>query len=87
MTKYLSPKTVAEILDLHPSTAMRWIKSGKLPGVRIGLHTWRTPEEALERFIRKRMKKATLPQPDAAPDLEDNSIARSLALSAGNTEN
>jgi hypothetical protein len=33
------------------------------------------------------MKKATLPQPDAAPDLEDNSIARSLALSAGNTEN
>jgi len=54
--KYLSPKSVAAALDVHRVTAMRLMKSGKLPAFEVLPGMWRTSEEALLRFLKKREK-------------------------------
>jgi len=57
--KYLSPKSVAQNLDVNRTTAMRWMKSGKLPAFEMLPGQWRCSEEALNRFMRKKEKGGT----------------------------
>ena len=58
--KWLSPKTVAGLLDINRTTAMRMMKDGRLPGFELMPGMWRVSEEALTRFVRKRERKAHL---------------------------
>ncbi len=47
--KCYTTKTVAELLDCHENTVLRWIKEGKLPAFRIG-RSWRIKQYDLRRF-------------------------------------
>lgn len=48
--KYLRVGRAAEELGLHPVTIRRWIKSGKLQAVRVGLEA-RIPRTEIDRFL------------------------------------
>ncbi len=47
---YLTPYEVADELALSLTTVYNLLRSGKLPGVKIG-RSWRIPRDALERVI------------------------------------
>ena len=50
---YLTPEQVAERLQLAVETVYRWLRSGKLRGVRISHKAWRITEENLRSFMKK----------------------------------
>lgn len=47
MERLYTPKEVAEILTIHPITVFKWLRNGKLQGVRVG-SLWRIPERVLD---------------------------------------
>lgn len=48
--RLLRPEEVAEILQVSRRTVVRWLKEGKLKGVRVG-KLWRVRREDLEEFL------------------------------------
>ena len=48
--KIYTTEQVAKILQIHPLTVLKYIKSGKLKGVRLG-RVYRIRENALQRFL------------------------------------
>lgn len=48
----LTPKEVAEKLRLSEQTVLRWLRNGKLKGVKAG-RLWRIREEDLQEFIKE----------------------------------
>lgn len=49
---FLSTETAAQLLNVHPNTIVRWIKSGKLPSSKIG-REYRIPREAIENRVKR----------------------------------
>ncbi|MBU4233901.1 MAG: helix-turn-helix domain-containing protein [Proteobacteria bacterium] len=49
--RYLSPNDVAKKLNISPLTVRRWLKSGKLKGVKVG-SLWRVRGSDLEAFLK-----------------------------------
>jgi chromosome partitioning protein len=49
---YLSTEEAAQLINVHPNTIVRWIKSGKLPSSKIG-REYRIPREAIENRVRR----------------------------------
>jgi len=49
--RLLTTEEIAAILSVHPRTVMRWLRQGKLKGVKIG-RLWRVRPEDFEAFIR-----------------------------------
>jgi len=49
--KLLTPEDAAERLQMSVITVKKWLRSGKLKGVKPGGRLWRISEEELERFI------------------------------------
>lgn len=47
---YLTTEQAASLLNVHPNTILRWIKSGKLPSSQIGKQ-YRIPREAIENRV------------------------------------
>lgn len=48
---FLTPDEAAQRLKVQARTVRGWIKTGKLPGVKLG-RIWRISESALNEFIR-----------------------------------
>jgi len=48
----LTPKEVAEKLRVSEQTVLRWLRNGKLKGVKAG-RLWRIREEDLQEFIKE----------------------------------
>ncbi len=48
----LTPKEVAEELRVSKQSVSRWLRSGKLKGVKAGT-LWRVKEEDLQEFIKE----------------------------------
>ena len=48
----LTPKEVAEKLKVSEQTVLRWLRNGKLKGVKAG-RLWRIREEDLQEFIKE----------------------------------
>jgi len=48
--KLLRPEEVAELLQVSRRTVVRWLKEGRLKGVRVG-RLWRVREEDLGAFL------------------------------------
>jgi len=48
--RLLRPDEVAEMLQVSRRTVVRWLKEGRLKGVRVG-RLWRVREEDLEAFL------------------------------------
>lgn len=49
--RFLTTEEIATILSVHPRTVMRWLRQGKLKGVKIG-RLWRVRLVDFEAFIR-----------------------------------
>ncbi len=50
MMRLLKPEEAAEILGVNLGTVRRWLREGKLKGVKVG-RLWRITEEDLKAFI------------------------------------
>ena len=50
MEKYLTSEQVAALLQVHPFTVLKYLKSGKLEGVKIG-RVYRIKESDVEKFL------------------------------------
>ena len=51
MQPLLTPEQVAEKLNVPERNVLRWLRSGYMPGVKVGKE-WRISPEDLEEFIR-----------------------------------
>ena len=51
MPTLLTPEETAERLRVRIKTVTNWLRSGVLPGIKIG-HFWRIREDRLEAFLR-----------------------------------
>ena len=51
--KLLTSEQVAQILQVHPFTVLKYIKAGKLKGIKLG-RVWRIRESDMERFLEER---------------------------------
>ena len=47
MEKFLTVEQVSDLLQVHLDTVRFWLRTGKLPGVKVG-RAWRIPEGALQ---------------------------------------
>ena len=70
--KLLKPKTVATILDVHRTTAMRWMKVGTLPGFELLPGEWRIYEEALMKFVKGKQSKGRSAKTNGNSPIEEN---------------
>lgn len=57
-SEYLTPEQVAEKLQISKYTVGDWLRSGKLPGFKIG-NLWRVEREDLEEFIEQHRSSET----------------------------
>lgn len=48
---YLSVDRIASITDTHPNTVRGWIRSGRLPAVRLGYRLIRVRQSDLDAFV------------------------------------
>jgi excisionase family DNA binding protein len=55
----LSAEDVAELMGVKESAVWRWCREGNLPCLKVGKH-WRVRREALEAFLRRSERSATL---------------------------
>ena len=51
--KLLTSEQVAQILQVHPLTVLKYIKAGKLKGIKLG-RVWRFREKDVEQFLEDR---------------------------------
>jgi len=54
--KFFTTEQVASILQVHPFTILKFIKAGKLQGIKIG-RVYRIKESAIDAFLEERMTK------------------------------
>lgn len=54
MDQYLTPTDVAQRLQVHVETVLRWARSGELPGAKLG-QQWRFRAGDVEAFVASRM--------------------------------
>ena len=50
--RYYSPEEVAEKYNVSGVVVRKWLREGKLKGIKLGGKIWRIPEEELEQFVR-----------------------------------
>ena len=50
-TKLLKPREAAERCGVKPRTVVRWIREGRLQGVKMNGRNWRVDEQDLAEFI------------------------------------
>src|SRR5215212_5175744 len=58
-TELVAATDVAELVGVKETTVYKWCKEGKLPCLKVGKH-WRIRREALEDFLRRSERPATL---------------------------
>ncbi|MBU1151318.1 helix-turn-helix domain-containing protein [Patescibacteria group bacterium] len=63
--KFLTTEQVANILQVHPFTILKFIKNGKLEGVKLG-RMYRIKESAVHNFLEK-MATENKHEPTSAP--------------------
>ena len=51
--RLLTTEQVAQILQVHPLTVLKYIKAGKLKGIKLG-RVWRLREQDVESFLEDR---------------------------------
>ena len=52
--KFLTPDSVAKMLDVSPATVRIWLRNGTLEGLKVGAgKLWRISEEDIQDFLYK----------------------------------
>ncbi|MCX6734401.1 MAG: helix-turn-helix domain-containing protein [Candidatus Peregrinibacteria bacterium] len=74
--KFLTTEQVANILQVHPFTILKFLKAGKLRGVKLG-RVYRIKESDVQAFLESRMTRsarlnemAEMIQPETQPELQ-----------------
>ena len=62
----LTPVEVADHLHLTPYTIYAWLRSGRLPGIKIG-HRWRVKPEDLDGFLASQSHAVPVSEPVSSP--------------------
>jgi len=60
--KFLTTEQVADILQVHPFTILKFLKSGKLRGVKLG-RVYRIKESDVQEFLESRMTRGSKTPP------------------------
>lgn len=71
--KLLTTEQVAQLLQVHPFTVLKYIKTGKLQALKLG-RVWRIRESDVERFLEERSmasKESTPKSPEPKKIIED----------------
>jgi excisionase family DNA binding protein len=84
MPRYFTPREVATMLRVSPTTVMRAIHEERLFAVRVSERVYRIPISALARFERGGPDRISVPEVDVAV-LSDPEPARSVVDSVGTT--
>jgi excisionase family DNA binding protein len=66
MEQYLTSEQVAKKLQVHPFTVLKYLKSGKLKGVKIG-RMYRIKESDVEKFLEKGSTTSTSSEAPSEP--------------------
>lgn len=68
--KLLTSEQVAQILQVHPFTVLKYIKAGKLKGFKLG-RVWRIRESDMEEFLEERFMASPL---DTDPETHSQEV-------------
>lgn len=68
--KLLTSEQVSKILQVHPFTVLKYLKAGKLKGIKLG-RVWRIREKDVERFLEERSMASKEPKKSEPPKKED----------------
>lgn len=76
----LTPEQVADYLQVQPRTVLEWLRTGRLPGAKIG-RLWRVRRHALEGFLRLRSITSGDPDLETRPlrDYDREELAAMMA--------
>lgn len=76
MEKYLTSEQVADLLQVHPFTILKYLKTGVLEGVKIG-RMYRIKESDVEKFLgnvsAKPVKKEEPKKVESKPEIKSES--------------
>lgn len=67
--KFYTTEQVANVLQVHPFTILKFIKQGKLNGIKIG-RMYRIQESEVKRFLEERMTSASVKPSKAKKELK-----------------
>ena len=70
--KLLTTETVAKVLLVKPDTLRKWLRTGKIKGVKIGSRLWRVWKSELEIFLRESEGKWQVPEEDLKAFLRED---------------
>ena len=81
MEKYFTTEQVANILQVHPFTILKFIKSGKLKGIKLG-RVYRIKESDVQEFLEERMtgSKKTVKKEELKEEKIDKEVNKSSKL-------
>lgn len=82
---YLTTEQVANILQVHPFTVLRFIKQGKLNGIKLG-RVYRIPESDMKRFLEERMSVKPKQTTEASETRETEEIKETSPAPSRNPE-
>lgn len=68
--KLLTSEQVAQILQVHPFTVHKYLKEGKLKGIKLG-RVWRIRESDMEQFLEERFMASPSAQTHSQKQDED----------------
>ena len=84
--KLLTTGQVAQILQVHPLTVLKYIKAGKLKGIKLG-RVWRIKEQEVEKFLEDRsMVLFTPKEEDSKVDITPVEIEKTLSTEQNSQE-
>ncbi len=69
--KLLTSEQVSKILQVHTFTVLKYLKAGKLKGIKLG-RVWRIRERDVERFLEERSIASKEPKKSETPKKEEN---------------
>jgi excisionase family DNA binding protein len=72
--KFYDVPAASQVLGLKPDTMRRWLRAGRVRGIRLG-RDWRISERAIDELAHTATN-----QPKAAPRVKGNPLAAALAL-------
>ncbi len=72
--KFYDVPAASQVLGLKPDTMRRWLRAGRVRGIRLG-RDWRISERAIDELAHKATN-----QSKAAPRVKGNPLAAALAL-------
>jgi excisionase family DNA binding protein len=70
---FYSPREMAELAGVHPSTVMAWIHSGRLYAVKLSERTYRIPNRAVRKMLAPETVRPPriIDRPDAIVDMSE----------------